>query len=165
MVLTLIIVSVLIAFMGWDIRSQIVSEVTRDVSTDIENFSVQIDSSLKLINAKTASFLRETEQFQKTLSERYTNIETLLGIYVVPDIKIMGDNQRLYFKDLHPINAEKLPIFRKPPIVDVQQSGLVRDVLIIQHTKDYIELSLSSVGENVTSEKPLFVTLWIVERE
>ncbi len=95
----------------------------------------------------------------------YRADETLLTVYVVPDLPITQDLEptTLYYKDLQPTNAETLPKFKRPPIVTLQQPGNDR-LYISENTKDFVELSLNADEVDVSEQHPVSTTLWIVER-
>jgi hypothetical protein len=119
----LIMLSIVIAFLGWNVRSNIISEVKKEITPEIG---------------------------------------TLVPIYVVPDLRIVStiSQSTLYYKDMKPINANRLPIFEKPPIINISQTGRKRTIYINQVTKDYVNLTLGVTGESGDID----FTLWIVKR-
>jgi len=99
-------------------------------------------------------------------SEVTSEIETLLSIYVVPDLRIVQEEPiRFYYKDLQPINAKNLPHFKQPPIVNFQQTESSVTLYITELTKDFVEFTTASnFWDEADKKRGINITLWIVER-
>ena len=183
---TIIMASIVIAAFGWNVKSQIVSELRNEVretikydldslENSLDRFEKDINEFDQIQNKQTKELNRiakETETARDTLASlgseveaRLTKLRTLLSIYVVADLPATYDWSsesdstylRYYFSEMNPINATKLPIFKKPPIVNVQSLNLLFAVYRI--TTDYVDVApYGNMGRDTK------LTFWIVQR-
>ncbi len=190
--LTLIVVTSVIIFLGWNIKSQIISSIKTDINK-------QIQPDISMVKAKTDSIKSDYTTLNKELANKVTEInklnkkyvslsngfnkinnimlkklehlKTLLNIYVVPNLELDTLNfkpnnydTKFYFKNLKPINASKLPIFKSQPIVNIQTHwGL--GLKIVELTNNYIVVApVTEILFTGRIELKTF-TLWIIPND
>jgi|GEM_PF-3652352 len=171
----------LLAFIGWNTKSQIIKELKGEILIDtkqqIDAISIAGDSlelkftklgqlqkkqreKINELNSQNDNLQSKLVDISASIEKKDEFIKTLLHIYIVTDVDLHFEKNvaRLYYKDLRPINARKLPEFKEPPIVNIQtKSGLVFNIQ--SNTKNYIEIS-PIAGDG----GPFLLTFWIVER-
>ncbi len=180
---TLWVVGVAITTLGWNVKTQIVgelkSEILSDVKDDLGNLKGQaellnlsykessnainnIQNNLYNLENSTMQLIGKYDKLDNLLSERMMNIETILKIYIVPDIKLVNEDSTSHYdyKNLKPINSSNLPKFKKPPIVMIQTTAGALTFDIEKNTEEYIE-----IRPNMIHGEELYLTFWIVERE
>jgi len=180
---TLIVVGgISLVFLGWNVKSQVAEELKFDIRLikeeqidsinrkieDVNKSIVQLENRRDIIQKEIETLTSENEQLKKKhtklndeIGKRTADIETLLRIYIVSDIPYKVKNlDTLYYKNLpRPINAKKLPDFRKPPVINIQSTSDIH-VSIDTTTTDYFVFKSGFAG--VETEGTL--TLWIVDR-
>jgi hypothetical protein len=185
LIVTIIIAGFAISFIGWNIQENIIKTVSNDILNQVSNDVGRIKELAKQTELKVASIDSASKnQSQKitllssTATELNTsynnldalvkskiqNLKTLISIYIVTGIQlnIYSKPLKLYFKDMKPINASRLPLFKQKPIINIQSdNGLGIDV--DQITTEYIIISPSH--GNVTEDTPVNgnITIWFIE--
>jgi len=178
---TIIMVGVVITILGWNIKSNIVSEIKKetigellnriqDITTSIDSLSEEKNillTSYENIKVQNNKIIKEISHLNKIYEPVNNKIENIIGksntiiqAYIVKDIKNIskqGKLSRLYFKDMQPINAEQLPVFKSAPIVGIF-INCGWDIEITNITSEYIEVDFWSSP----STKPDFM-FWILE--
>ncbi len=181
----LILAGILIVFLGWNVKDQIIEGIRVEIKSDVEkqvkkvedvnmkieninkeinkleNRKVEIEKDIESLTAENEQLKKQHKKLKNELEKRTVDIKTLLRIYIVTDIPYGSkDIDTLYYKDLpNPINAKELPEFKKTPVVNVQTTT-DKQVFILECTTDYMIINLSAVS---TSEGGI-LTLWIVDR-
>ena len=178
-----LLASAMIFFLGWNVKSQVAEELKFDISSiaeeqidsinrktetinksiaHLENRKNEIHEEIETLTAENEQLKEKHKRLNDELTKRSLDIKTLLRIYIVVDVPIDFNNKktRFYFKDLKPINADKLPDFKKPPIVNIQATTPQIYEIVDNESKDYVVIR-ASLGEGGKGK----ITFWIVERE
>lgn len=112
--------------------------------------------------------MSETNRLQGVLNQLQTDYSFNVNTYMVSNIKIEKKRNkaddgyekiRVYFKDLETIKKEKLPKFKKPPFVSIQNIGFAFLVMIEEITTDYFEYKYGEVNlfdDETGKEEPIF---------
>lgn len=181
---TLIVLGgVIIVFLGWNVKSEVADEVKFDIKTiadkqieninrktnslnksitQLENRRNKIQKEIKILISKNESLKEKHKKLNAELTKRISDIETLLRIYIVTDIpfKLKMEPDTLYYRDLKPINAARLPDFKKPPVINIQRTSDIA-VWVSERTTDFVVVNY---GPASTAEKGT-LTFWIVDRD
>lgn len=178
---TIIMVGVLITILGWNIKSNIVAEIQRetvgellnriqDITTDIDRLSkeknVLLDSykNIKSQNNEIINQISHLNNLYQPVNNKIENIikksNTILQTYIVKDIRNIPKQEkvsRLYFRDMQPINVERLPLFKSAPIIGIF-NNCAWEFEVKNITSEYIDVYFWSRA----SEKQDFM-FWILE--
>ena len=178
----LIFASVVIIFLGWNVKSQVAEELKFDIGSiakeqidsinrkteavnksisQLENRKNEIQKEIETLTYKNEQLKEKHNKLNDELNKRISDIETLLRIYIVSDIPYkVKDLDTIYYKNMpKPINAKRLPDFKKPPIINIQTTSDFQ-VSIDTSTIDYTVIKSGAIG----SEEEGLLTLWIVDR-
>lgn len=186
LIITTVIAGFAISFLGWNIQDNIIQSVKRDIGSEISplinKMKDEANQASQNINLLSGQYNEQSKNISKITSinnilgnkvdslnnivgKKLENLKTLLNIYIVSDLNLnleSGD-QTFYFRNMKPINADRLPIFKKDPIVNIQTDNSL-GVDIVKITKEYIVLSPS---HGIITEQgkalPGKITLWFIE--
>lgn len=164
----------LLGFLGFTTYQDITSIVESDFEEKFENQDKRIKAldsivknyeslvkSLKSVEGKSIENLndikREFGLINKKVSQTQEALKTTPQIFIVKNVVISEDEQKIYFSKLRTIDNEKLPNFKEPPIVNMQCLGA--DVLVSEVTTEYIEFTNWVTGKNYDKAN---CDLWIV---
>lgn len=182
--LLIVVASILIlvgGFIGYNSIHSINSEITEDIEHYQETI-VQYDSVIlgythlisdleierRNITEILKSSINESNRLQKVLIQLQNDYSFNVRTYMISNIpiekkKIEGANDyekvRVYFKDLLTTEGEKLPHFKTPPFISIQNLGFAFTVMIKEINKEYFEYEFGQFSEwnQKTGEKtPLF---------
>ena len=184
--LTVAFATFLIVFLGWNIKEQIIDSITGDISAQIEpdvklirskadslktnydSLSLNLTKKIAEINQLSKYYLalrKDYENLNSLMNLKLEHLSTLLNIYLVTNLELDPSKRstKLFFKDLVPVNANKLPEFKTPPFINIQTDwglGLNIDEL----TNSYIVIS--SVKGVIVDDTFKFgkLTLWIIPK-
>lgn len=141
--ITIIMVGILITILGWNIKSNITAEIKRETVGELLNrikgISTVLDSlsnektlllkSYKNIKDQNVEIIDKVSRLNKTYQPVFHNIEnainksnTILQAYIVKNIREIPRKEkisRLYFKNMQPVNVDRLPTFKTAPIVGI----------------------------------------------
>ena len=187
-VTTMFVAGVALAVLGWNIKTQIVSDVIDSVTAEAQIHLDKIGKGATEISDKIQDQvstydtlqrhigkLRKSQiesmkmltDFNSELQNKSKDIETLLNIYLVTDVPVKADpmkdaneKMRFYYKNLKPINAKKLPLFKSAPIVLIHPASGGVDISIWKNTNKYFELQ----HPMYVTKTDIKLTFWIVER-
>jgi uncharacterized membrane protein YqhA len=168
------IVIFLIGFLGFTTYGEIIKNVEKDISTKYSEQNTRIDS-LTHILSKYELFvdsleLRKNESVQnlddinrkfnllnRKLDKNEEALQIVPQIFIVKNVSISEDEQKINFSSLRTIDNQKLPNFKEPPIVNMQCLGA--DILVSEVTTKYIEFTNWVTGKN---HQKANCDLWIV---
>lgn len=176
-----------VTFLGYSSYKDFKSEITGDLNSSTEKQRNEIDK-LTMKTDSIKNILRTLEILRHNLQENISNyggnmeklnnkvisINSTLKynprIYVVNDLKYLvsyydlDQPVKIYFKDLVTSFNEKLPIFNKPPLINLEGHSI--NISIIKITNEYFEIISGSTtleGENDKNEARGYYTfdIWL----
>lgn len=185
LIVTIILAGSAITFIGWNTQENIIKTVREEILNEVSNDVGKVKMSAKQIEDKINSFdvfiVDQTGKIQNLVSNsknlqlsyfqldelvksKIQNLKTLLNVYIVTGIKLNLDSKplKLFFKDLKPINAQNLPVFKNAPIISIQtDNGLGVDVNEIN--KDYLIIAPNHGLYNSDAPVNGNVTIWFIK--
>lgn len=100
---------------------------------------------------------RKFNLLNRKLDKNEETLQIVPQIFIVKNVSISENEQKINFSSLRTIDNRKLPNFKEPPIVNMQCLGA--DILVSEVTTKYIEFTNWVTGKNYQNAN---CDLWIV---
>jgi len=119
---------------------------------EYEKHSNNIQSSQEFITKKIQNSSGELSGITEKIKAINEKNIIKQDFYIIDNLKIDTQDtnyvHRFYFKDLHTLLGDKLPIFSKPPFLIAVPENLI-EIDIISINSEYFEINLSSYFEDI----------------
>jgi hypothetical protein len=161
------IIGVMIGYLGFDIKSELAFKFTEyktkteyldSLITVLNNKTTAIDSLSNSIERDFSEQIKKVDKYKSDIASLQANVKKDIKdiqeenlrqsqIYIVTNIPITIANkdraeQKIYYKDLVTNTGNKLPVFKKTPVIQILKNERDAEFLyILENTKEYFKLT------------------------